>query len=441
MEMSTAEEAEQERAVFEDDDDDDDDDDSDDSEDDEDDGEGQADAPPPPPQAQTVQPVLSSAASGDLNSSAPSHDTANPNPNLTPNLNPVLNPTLSDPATGPPQNGAIPVQILPVASVALSSDASLFNPSSSVHIPVSTVSSNDERRSLAVVAFDDSRRLFQRLWTDEEEIRILQGFYEFTSRRGTTFASHQYDTGPFYEEIKKQLQFDFTKNQLIEKLRRLKKKYRNCVSRMQAVGKDFAFKSAHERAIYDIARKIWSASTKRAHESDDEDLNTTNTAISNEIITVPINDGSLSSDRRSSRSRRRMRRRMMEEDVPVDATTPVGGVAVDNSTPVVHTPLASAAEIPNIVEETVKSCLSPLFKELINSAIGGPLGPGLSSGTSPLNLLPLSLGGGSLADPGMPVDEKWRKQQILELEVYLKRLELVKDHIKSTLEQLKSSGS
>lgn len=31
---------------------------------------------------------------------------------------------------------------------------------------------------------DESRRLFQRLWTDEEEIRILRGFLEFTSRRG-----------------------------------------------------------------------------------------------------------------------------------------------------------------------------------------------------------------------------------------------------------------
>jgi hypothetical protein len=31
---------------------------------------------------------------------------------------------------------------------------------------------------------DESRRLFQRLWTDEEEVRILRGFLEFTSRRG-----------------------------------------------------------------------------------------------------------------------------------------------------------------------------------------------------------------------------------------------------------------
>ncbi|CAN1245314.1 hypothetical protein LINGRAPRIM_LOCUS2942 [Linum grandiflorum] len=37
-------------------------------------------------------------------------------------------------------------------------------------------------------------------------------------------------------------------------------------------------------------------------------------------------------------------------------------------------------------------------------------------------------------------DEKWRKQQILELEVYSKRLELVQDQVRSQLEDLRSLG-
>ncbi|CAL9171706.1 unnamed protein product [Musa hybrid cultivar] len=447
--MPSAEEAEQERAVFEDEEDTDDDDESDDSEDEDDDdgGDGQASQatlPPSPP----LQPQASPAA-GHPNFAASSHHAADPNsdPKANPSSNPNLTPSATvasattSTATAAPQNGAISVQVLSVSAAASapSSDAALFIPSSSsVPVLVSAASASEDRRSLAVVAFDDSRRLFQRLWTDEEEIKILQGFFEFTSRRGTTFASHQYDTGPFYEEIKKQLQFEFTKNQLIEKLRRLKKKYRNCVSRMRSMGKDFAFKSAHERAIYDIARNIWSASVKRAHESDDEDLNTPNNTIPNEVITVPINEGSLTSNRRISRSRRRLNRRLAEEAA---AAAPVGGVGTENSTPMMQTPLASASGMPSIIEETVKSCLSPLFKELINSAIGGPLGPGPSGGTSPFSLLPLSLGDSSLGAPGTPVDDKWRKQQILEMEVYLKRIDLVRDHIKATLEELKSSGN
>jgi hypothetical protein len=41
---------------------------------------------------------------------------------------------------------------------------------------------------------------------------------------------------------------------------------------------------------------------------------------------------------------------------------------------------------------------------------------------------------------GLPMEgEKWRKQRILELEVYLKRIELLQDQVKSTLDELKSS--
>ncbi|RZR87844.1 hypothetical protein BHM03_00015308 [Ensete ventricosum] len=304
-ERPTAEEAEKERPVF-DDDDDDDVSESVGSEDDDIDGNGHATPPSSQLQARTEPSVVVAAESGGLHPSASSDQATN--------LNPNPNTTLFDSTAAAlplPQNGAIPVPVLPIAAIlAPSDDAAFFNPtSSSVAVPGAATSASEERRSVAVVSFDESRRLFQRLWTDEEEIKILQGFFEFTSKRGTTFASHQYDTGPFYEEIKKQFQIEFTKNQLIEKLRRLKKKYRNCVSRMGSVGKDFAFKSSHERAIYEIACKIWSAGSKRAHESDDEDLNASNNAISDEII---ADDGSLSSDRRISRSRRCMRRRMAE---------------------------------------------------------------------------------------------------------------------------------
>ncbi|KAL5722197.1 hypothetical protein ACHQM5_005745 [Ranunculus cassubicifolius] len=76
-------------------------------------------------------------------------------------------------------------------------------------------------------AFDDSRRLFQRLWTDEDEIGLLQGFLDYTSQRGGfKNSAYHHDTAPFYDQIKSKLQLDFNKNQLVEKLRRLKKKYR-----------------------------------------------------------------------------------------------------------------------------------------------------------------------------------------------------------------------
>ncbi|KAL5718438.1 hypothetical protein ACHQM5_011340 [Ranunculus cassubicifolius] len=39
---------------------------------------------------------------------------------------------------------------------------------------------------------------------------------------------------------------------------------------------------------------------------------------------------------------------------------------------------------------------------------------------------------------GNVMDDKWRNQRILELEVYSKRVELVQDQVKSALEELKS---
>ncbi|PIA39675.1 hypothetical protein AQUCO_02600251v1 [Aquilegia coerulea] len=124
-----------------------------------------------------------------------------------------------------------------------------------VSVPISTPIHEEEKKPLA---FDDSRRLFQRLWTDEDEIGLLQGFLEYTSQRGGfKNSAYHHDIAPFYDQIKSKLQLDFNKNQLVEKLRRLKKKFRNVMSRINS-GKDFNFKTPHDQATFEISRKIWS---------------------------------------------------------------------------------------------------------------------------------------------------------------------------------------
>ncbi|XVF31202.1 hypothetical protein REPUB_Repub16aG0125200 [Reevesia pubescens] len=130
--------------------------------------------------------------------------------------------------------------------------------------------------------FDDSRRLFQRLWTDEDEIELLQGFLDYTTSRTNSNPSssyhHHYDTTLFYDQIKSKLQLDFNKNQLVEKLRRLKKKYRNVMNKISS-GKDFSFKSPHDQATFEISRKIWSNSVGKVEDNvldDDENNNNVN---------------------------------------------------------------------------------------------------------------------------------------------------------------------
>ncbi|KAG5028533.1 hypothetical protein JHK87_012047 [Glycine soja] len=110
----------------------------------------------------------------------------------------------------------------------------------------------------------------RQLWTDEDEIELLQGFLYYTSQQGS---SHHSDTALFYDQIKSKLQLDFNKNQLVEKIRRLKKKYRNVLNNIFS-GKEFSFKSAHDQATFEISRKIWSNVTPVGDNSlDDDEIN------------------------------------------------------------------------------------------------------------------------------------------------------------------------
>ncbi|XP_078444999.1 uncharacterized protein LOC144714176 [Wolffia australiana] len=197
---------------------------------------------------------------------------------------------------------------------------------------------------------EDPRRMFQRLWTDDDEIAILQGFLAFTAARrrdgGASGGAAQHDTALFYDQIRDSLRLDVNKSQLVEKLRRLKKKYRNAAARLRA-GKDHAFKTPHDQAAFHLSAKIWGAAASAADDDDDDD----------------------DVDRRSK---------------PIPAASPGG-------------------------------YLSPM--PISSLAIGA---------------LPFGLGGGAA------VEAKWRRQQILELEVLSQRIDLMQEQIKLQLADLRS---
>ncbi|KVI03828.1 probable transcription factor At3g04930 [Cynara cardunculus var. scolymus] len=303
------------------------------------------------------------------------------------------------------------------------------------------------------VALDDSRRLFQRLWNDEDEIELLQGFLDYTTQRGTNNSSHHHhDTAAFYDQIKGKLQLDFNKNQLVEKLRRLKKKYRNVLSKISS-GKEYVFKSPHDQATFDLSCKIWSGiaattvSTPATADGGGIDDDEPHNPNPNPNFTFNLNEHNgndiadpNSSEKKVPRPRKRSRSSAVkiEENFnqqhqfsqSMGAGAGAGAVAG-----------ASNPAIPNVVEETVKSCLLPLFKELVNNSPNGPCGNsrGLGLGLGGMNMNPF--GGSMNFSIGDMTDDKWRKQHILELEVYSKRLELMQDQIKSRLEELRSMGS
>ncbi|KAK7277852.1 hypothetical protein RJT34_22871 [Clitoria ternatea] len=327
---------------------------------------------------------------------------------------------------------------LPAVTIAATGDAAPIPP---VKISVADSSPKQERTEQIEEkkALEDSRRLFQRLWKDEDEMRLLQGFLEYTLQRGS---SHHNDTALFYDQIKSKLQLDFNKNQLVEKLRRLKKKYRNVLNKINS-GKDFSFKSPHDRATFEISCRIWGNAVPIAGPvEEDDEINTNpnpnpNFAIRNDEKRTPL----LS----RKRSRSQFEKRELNDGSPaLNKDDNCIGNSNNNNNNKDSENCMSRNNVQGLIEETVRSCLSPVLKELISAGSGGGGGMGFGFGGRggfALNHMPMPF---SFLNSGVGEmvlgDEKWRRQQILELEVYSKRLELVQDEIKVALDELRSAG-
>ncbi|KAJ0076105.1 hypothetical protein Patl1_35072 [Pistacia atlantica] len=100
---------------------------------------------------------------------------------------------------------------------------------------------------------EDTKKLqpFQRVWSDEDEIVVLKGLIDFTTKKGMDPSQ---DMNAFRDFIKKSLHVEFTRIQVKEKIRRLKKKYENNLGKK---GEDTTFSKLHEQETYDLSRKLW----------------------------------------------------------------------------------------------------------------------------------------------------------------------------------------
>ncbi|KAI3723023.1 hypothetical protein L2E82_34308 [Cichorium intybus] len=93
---------------------------------------------------------------------------------------------------------------------------------------------------------------FHRIWTEPDEIRFLQGLLDCSSQ-GLSFPR---DLGIFYARFSHGMSQPYTKSQLSEKLRRLRKKFRVISSRLSK-GLDKALLSPQDRALYDLSKQLW----------------------------------------------------------------------------------------------------------------------------------------------------------------------------------------
>lgn len=95
----------------------------------------------------------------------------------------------------------------------------------------------------------------QRIWSDEDEIVILNGMIEFQNEKGKNSSA---DTGDFYGFVKESLCFNASNNQFVNKIRMLKKKYFTDVEKNES-GKYESFSKPHDLECVELAKKIWGA--------------------------------------------------------------------------------------------------------------------------------------------------------------------------------------
>ena len=97
--------------------------------------------------------------------------------------------------------------------------------------------------------------MFQRLWSEEDEILILEGMIEFQKKFNLDPLAN---LDHYYEFSKESLLTDFTdftRTQLQDKIRRLRRKYLK--SREKDDGKDKTFSKPQEQMAYDLSKAIW----------------------------------------------------------------------------------------------------------------------------------------------------------------------------------------
>lgn len=98
---------------------------------------------------------------------------------------------------------------------------------------------------------------FHRVWSEEDEISILEGYLNYSSLYNVN-PSSDYDA--FLAFVKDKLQEETNKTQLQDKLTRLKKKYKKNVDNK-------SFSKSHEEKLFKLSERIWGSQADQVHKN------------------------------------------------------------------------------------------------------------------------------------------------------------------------------
>ncbi|KAK4489219.1 hypothetical protein RD792_005014 [Penstemon davidsonii] len=193
------------------------------------------------------QPLVSSSSEEDEDDS--DSDAEGPNPNVKP--------IASKPMDDPQKPGKKPQSKTIVSEPATASKSSGKRPTEEKEDEgkdSKRSKKNPEPENDLGAASDSSKKVhIQRIWSEEDEIVILKGMLDYTAKKKSNPVA---DPDAFLDYIKKNLHIEVSKNQLQDKIRRLKKKYETSKSK----GRNFS--KPHEMEMFVLSENIWGKNEK-----------------------------------------------------------------------------------------------------------------------------------------------------------------------------------
>ncbi|KAF8403157.1 hypothetical protein HHK36_011254 [Tetracentron sinense] len=247
---------------------------------------------------------------------------------------------------------------------------------------------------------DNRKRRFQRVFSEEDEIHLLNVFLDI-SKTAKTSSSPVAAATPLFDRIGKSLSGEFSHTQLIEKLRKMRQKY------SKQINNELFIKSPHERDVFEISHKIWSEDSVQQRNSNSS-----------------VKDQSAATVKKKDKSK----------TLPGTSVAGNGEEIVVSESGIVEEKeksktLAGTSEGGNGEELLVVELALEKFSIFKEEMSWLPCNAVLREGLQCLDEAKLSR-----------LNEQWRFQQIAEAEVLAKRVELIQEQTKLFLGAIVSSS-
>ncbi|KAK8559212.1 hypothetical protein V6N13_098799 [Hibiscus sabdariffa] len=234
---------------------------------------------------------------------------------------------------------------------------------------------------------DAKKQLFQRLFSEDDEIAVLKGMLEYYDKKGVDPCA---DMNAFYEFVRKMIHADVTKAQLMDKIRRLRKKFENNAGKAK-MGEDRTFSKPHEQKAFQLSKAIWG----------------------NEGIYGKVEPSCARSNAAKSNGKPKGNEKVLGVLKPQLLSLPEKEV--------------ERGELMNVDnKKRCKNLYSLIDKRFVVTGMEEEI---LKNG---LDMI------GEQHRPGL--EEKWKKLRIAELELFMERCELIMEHAKLMLESYKSEN-